>query len=151
MTFSSKASFAVAMRDHQLQWALNGGAPSAALEERKGKTSWVLKPEHRSRNLFRSDWWQHIAGAEHRWARALNSSQCFGLNLFGPLADDNGRARRVLSALFPIESYLNKTQSTFASSIPQKVPRNGWASAVSRHRSTCSSRCDALIAPSGLS
>jgi hypothetical protein len=101
MISSSRTSFAVAMRDHQLEWALGGGVPRATLEERKGKTSWVLKPEHRERNLFKSSWWQHIAGKEHLWARALNSSQCFGLNLFGPLAEDNDRARRVLNAFLP--------------------------------------------------
>jgi hypothetical protein len=101
MTSSSRASFAAAMRHHQLQWALSGGIPSAALEERKGKTSWVLKPEHRERNLYESNWWRHIAGKEHRWARALNASQCFGVNLFGPVAEDSTRARRMLCAFHP--------------------------------------------------
>jgi hypothetical protein len=55
MTKSSKPSFAVTMRDHQLRWALNGGIPRTALEVRKGKTSWVLKRERCKLNLFRSD------------------------------------------------------------------------------------------------
>lgn len=93
--------FAAAMRDRQLQWALNGGVPGAELQERKGKPFWVLKAAHRKRNLFRANWWEYIAGSEHRWASALNSSQCFGVNLFAPLADDEGRARRVLRLLLP--------------------------------------------------
>lgn len=102
MAISSASTFASAMRDHQLHWALGkGGVPSEALEQRNGKTSWVLKREHQRRNVFVSKWWEHIVGKEHRWARALNSSQCFGLNLFGPLADDNGRGRQVLEALLP--------------------------------------------------
>ena len=96
---SATKPFSVAMRDRQLQWALDGGVPSAALQERKGKPFWVLKSEHRSLNLFRSDWWDYIAGSEHRWASALNSSQCFGVNLFAPLADDSVRAKRFLGLL----------------------------------------------------
>lgn len=61
--------------------------------------SWVLKAQHRRRNLFRPQWWRFIEGAEHRWARALNSSQCFGVNLFAPLATDKELARRALKHL----------------------------------------------------
>lgn len=93
--------FAAAARDHQLQWALNGGVPAGALREHEGKHSWVLKHTLRKHNLFRSRWWEHIAGFEHRWASALNSSQCFGVNLFAPLHEDPARARSVLRLLLP--------------------------------------------------
>jgi hypothetical protein len=94
-------SFDVKVRNHQLAWALNGGVPVEALEVRRGRVSWVLKSEHRKLNLFRSDWWNYIAHAEHLWSRALNSSQCFAVNTFAPLADDCARARRALQLLLP--------------------------------------------------
>ena len=103
MSGAEKAS-ALAMRDRQLAWALAGGIPLNALEERHGKTSWVLKSEHRKLNLFRPAWWDYIEGAEHRWARALNSSQCFAVNLFAPLAEDSVLARKVLNGLLPERS-----------------------------------------------
>jgi len=49
----------------------------------------------RMRNLFRQEWWHHIQGLEHRWVRALNSSQCFAVNLFANLAEDRSGANRV--------------------------------------------------------
>lgn len=99
-------SFAAIARNHQLAWALNGGVPVAALEVRHGQVSWLLTPEYRKLNLFRPDWWDYIAHAEHRWSRALNSSQCFAVNIFAPLADDRVRARRVLQLLLPARSLL---------------------------------------------
>jgi hypothetical protein len=94
-------SFAANARKHQLAWALDGGVPVSALELRHGQISWVLKREHRMLNLFRPEWWDYIAHAEHRWSRALNSSQCFAVNVFAPLAEDSVRARRALQALLP--------------------------------------------------
>lgn len=94
-------SFAANARKHQLAWALNGGVPVSALDLRHGQISWVLKREHRKLNLFCPDWWDYIAHAEHRWSRALNSSQCFAVNIFAPLAEDSVRARRALQALLP--------------------------------------------------
>ena len=87
-------SFAASMRERQLSWALAGGIPLSALEQRHGKVSWVLKHDDRKLNLFRKDWWEYIAHAEHFWARALNSSQCFAVNVFAPIADDPALARR---------------------------------------------------------
>jgi hypothetical protein len=94
-------SFAANARNHQLAWALNGGVPVAALEIRRGEISRVLKREYRKLNVFRPDWWDYVAHAEHRWSRALNSSQCFAVNIFAPLAEDSGRARRALQLLLP--------------------------------------------------
>src|SRR5437899_12474728 len=94
-------SFDVKARNHQLAWALNGGVPIEALEVRRGRVSWVLKSEHRKLNLFRLDWWDYIAHAEHLWSRALNSIQCFAVNMFAPLADDCVRARKALQILLP--------------------------------------------------
>lgn len=94
--------FAETMRDRQLEWALGeGGIPVAALERRREKVSWVLEPQYQKLNMFRSDWWSYIAGREHRWARALNSSQCFAVNVFAPLAEESARARRALQVLLP--------------------------------------------------
>ena len=94
-------TFAKVMRDRQLAWARDGNLTDGVLEERHGKLSWVLKRTHQRSNLFLDEWWTHIAGREHRWARALNSSQCFAVNLFGPLAKNNERARRALQRLLP--------------------------------------------------
>jgi hypothetical protein len=91
--------FAESMRDRQLEWALGAGIPVAALEKRREEVSWVLRSEHQNLNLFRPDWWAYIAGREHRWARALNSSQCFAVNVFAPLAEEPTRARRALQVL----------------------------------------------------
>ena len=61
---------------------------------------WVLKKAHEVENLYKKErWWQFIKGKEHRWARSLKSSQCFAVNLFGPLADDAGLAKTVVSQL----------------------------------------------------
>jgi len=89
------------LRERQLEWALAGGIPATALEVRRGRVSWVLKQEHRKRNLYRAEWWKYIEGKEHRWARALNSSQCFAVNLFAPLAEDRSRAIEALRLLLP--------------------------------------------------
>ena len=69
------------VRPELINWALAHGIPEDALEKHHGRLSWVLKPESRKLNLFDPSWWDLIAGKEHRWARALNSSQCFAVNL----------------------------------------------------------------------
>jgi hypothetical protein len=89
------------LRKSQLSWALAGGVPLHALEERNGRASPLLKFENRKLNLFREDWWGYIAHAENDWARALHSSQCFAVNVFGPTADDPALARAVLQHLLP--------------------------------------------------
>jgi hypothetical protein len=85
-------------RKLQLKWALAGGVQESDLEVRRGRISWVLKQQHQKKNLFDPRWWEYIVGSEHRWARALNSSQCFGVNLFAPLKRDPQLARKVLRA-----------------------------------------------------
>ena len=62
---------------------------------------WVLAEAHRTRNLFSQEWWHHIQGFEHRWVRALNSSQCFAVNLFATLAKDPSAANRFLRRMLP--------------------------------------------------
>jgi len=62
---------------------------------------WVLAEAHRTRNLFSPEWWHHIQGFEHRWVRALNSSQCFAVNLFATLAKDPSAANRFLRRMLP--------------------------------------------------
>jgi len=97
----AKTSFAQATKRHQLSWALANGVTPDMLETRKGQLSWVLKEEHREQNLFDPRWWRYIAGHEHRWVRALNSSQCFAVNVFAPLAEDGDLAKRVWSRIYP--------------------------------------------------
>ncbi len=62
---------------------------------------WVLKRDHQTINLFDPNWWAYIAGKEHGWARALNSSQCFAVNLFAPLIENHGLAKSVYMLLLP--------------------------------------------------
>ena len=95
------ASFASQLKADQRVWALASGFETSWFDERHGPSSHVLKPEHKEQNLFIPEWWKHISGKEHRWARALNSSQCFAVNLFAPLTEDQDLARSVIPDLFP--------------------------------------------------
>jgi hypothetical protein len=94
-------SFAERMKEHQIAWANKNGLNHLLEVRRDSQPSWVLKQEHKTRNLQNPIWWKYIDGHEHLWARALNSSQCFGLNLFGPLAEKPILAKQVLKALLP--------------------------------------------------
>ncbi len=96
------------MKRHQLDWAQKGHIPLEQLEIRHDALSHVLKPEHRKKNLFNPAWWHLIEGAEHRWARALNSSQCFAVNLFAPATERPDLAK----ALFEI----------VVGTLPQNIP-----------------------------
>ena len=97
----AKISFAEEMKQHQLSWALANGVTPDMLEVRRGQLSWVLKKDHREQNLFDPRWWRYIAGHEHRWVRALNSSQCFAVNVFAPLAEDDNLAKMVWARIYP--------------------------------------------------
>ena len=94
----AKTSFGKAMQRHQTSWALANGVSPGMLEADR---PWVLKDEHREQNLFDPRWWRYIAGHEHRWARALNSSQCFAVNVFAPLAEDRDLAMKVWARIYP--------------------------------------------------
>lgn len=97
-------SFIRNMKEHQISWAHQNGL-SEFLEQRKDNTpSWVLKKGYRSRNLRDPSWWRYIEGREHKWARSLLSSQCFALNVFGPLAGTPVLAKQVLAELLPHRS-----------------------------------------------
>ena len=62
-------AFAETIKHHQIEWAQSARLSPDALEVRRGRTSWVLRSEYRTRNFFRLAWWQFIEGREHRWAR----------------------------------------------------------------------------------
>ena len=100
----AKTSFAEAMKRHQISWALANGVTPDMLETRNGQLSWVLKEDHREQNLFDPRWWRYIAGHEHRWVRALNSSQCFAVNVFAPMAEDGDLAKKVWARIYPQRS-----------------------------------------------
>ena len=85
--------FANKLKAHQPAWLLANGHQGHWFE---GPRPWVLHDEHRARNLYRPDWWRLLGNRPHRWARSLQSSQCFAVNLFAPLTEDEGLARRVL-------------------------------------------------------
>lgn len=94
-------SFAEHMKEYQISWACRNGL-SGLLEQRKDKkSSWVLKVEHKRRNLKDPSWWHYIEEHEHRWARSLLSSQCFAVNLFGPLRAKPILAKKILGELLP--------------------------------------------------
>lgn len=99
MTASRSKPFAEALKRHLCAWARSAGL--AEYVESGRSRPWVLEEAHRKRNLYREQWWRHIEGAEHRWARALNSSQCFGVNLFALLVDDPPAANRFLRKMLP--------------------------------------------------
>jgi hypothetical protein len=94
-------SFAERMKEHQVAWARTNGLDHLLEKRNDSQSSWVLKAEHKNKNLQDAVWWKFIEGHEHLWARALNSSQCFGVNLFGPLAEKPILAKRVLERLLP--------------------------------------------------
>jgi len=92
--------FSEKMKQHLVTWANDGNLDQEMLETDAGRP-WVLKPEHKKHNLYDPDWWHFIEGHEHRWARALNSSQCFAVNLFAPLAIDQDLAKHVWPSISP--------------------------------------------------
>lgn len=95
-----KDDFARNFRSRQVAWAKATGISGEHREGDRGRP-WVLRPETRTRNLFCPEWWDHISGREHRWARALTSSQCFAVNLFAPLVADPDLARASYRVLYP--------------------------------------------------
>lgn len=94
-------SFAERMKEHQISWASKNGLNHLLDPRHDSQQSWVLKKEHKTRNLQNPAWWEHLGRNEHRWARSLLSSQCFAVNLFGPLAEKPHLAKRVLETLVP--------------------------------------------------
>jgi len=98
---TANQSFAERMKEHQIAWANKNGLNHLLEPRNNSQPSWVLKREHKTRNLHDSTWWQYIRGREHKWARSLLSSQCFAVNVFGPLAEKPILAKRVLEKLLP--------------------------------------------------
>lgn|GEM_PF-2562298 len=99
-TFVTRTNFVKQMQHHQVRWASANGLHPAATEN-GGSRDHVLLHEHRKQNLYKPDWWEMISGKEHRWARALTSSQCFAVNLFAPLVDDPALALAVFRRFCP--------------------------------------------------
>jgi hypothetical protein len=93
-------NFARKLKDHQIQWAASSGK-SGFLET---KRNWVFRREEKQENLFDPTWLRLIDRHEHRWFRALNSSQAFAVNLFGPVATDSRLARALFDKLVPHRS-----------------------------------------------
>jgi hypothetical protein len=89
--------FAKELRVNQIRWATESGKADY-LED---KPNWVLRGDNKGQNLYEPQWLHFIKGREHRWFRALNSSQAFAVNLFGPLADSPRLAREVFERIVP--------------------------------------------------
>lgn len=96
-----RKSFAQRMKEHQISWARKKGWDQFTRRRVEEARPWVLTKEHKSSNLYEPMWWQYIAGREHKWARSLVSSQCFAVNLFGPLAANKSLAREALADILP--------------------------------------------------
>lgn len=96
----TRAGFVTRMKQRQIRWAVDRGLSPAETEGGISRDH-VLLHESREKNLYDPGWWDLIRGKEHRWARALTSSQCFAVNLFAPLVHDPELARRVFERLFP--------------------------------------------------
>ncbi len=94
-------SFVEKMKEHQISWASKNGLNHLLDPRHDSHPSWVLKKEYKARNLQNPAWWKHLGRNEHQWARSLLSSQCFAVNLFGPLTDKPILAKQVLEALVP--------------------------------------------------
>lgn len=93
------SSFQERLKAHQIIWA-EANDLADRTEAANGRP-WVLKREYQTDNLFDPNWWSYIAGKEHQWARALNSSQCFAVNLFAPLIENYVLAKAVYMQLLP--------------------------------------------------
>jgi len=90
--------FALQIKGQQIEWARLAGK-GQFLEE---KREWVLRKGFEGENLFNPSWMRLIDRRKrHRLFRALNSSQAFAVNLFGPVASDTKLAASVFSRLFP--------------------------------------------------
>lgn len=92
-------SFARRMQLRQRDWARRNGL-AEFLEDAPSRAH-VLRHAERHRNLHDPTLWMLIEGKEHMWARALTSSQCFAVNLFGPLVGDPHLARAAFVELCP--------------------------------------------------
>ena len=96
---TATSSFQARLKAHQIAWAEANNLVGKT-EDARGRP-WVLKREYQTDNLFDPNWWTYIAGKEHQWARALNSSQCFAVNLFAPLIENHVLAEAVYVRLLP--------------------------------------------------
>jgi hypothetical protein len=85
------------IKHHLSNWAAD---PARALRT-DGKHGWVLAKEHARRNYYLDAWADLIAGREHRWAHALNSSQAFAVNLFAPAIASRAGGLALWQSLWP--------------------------------------------------
>ena len=81
--------FAKELRVNQIRWATEAGK-AGYLED---KPNWVLRGESKSQNLYKPEWLRFIKGREHRWFRALNSSQAFAVKASDQGGSDGHIAR----------------------------------------------------------
>lgn len=105
--------FSDRIKQQQRQWADEAGFEPSWFDARPSRRH-VLVHRHRTRNLFDPFWWRYIEGKEHRWVAALNSSQCFAVNLFAPLAVDEFLARKVFARLAPTRLVMDSQSVTVA-------------------------------------
>ena len=88
-------SFADTMKRHLTAWAseLDGFRTD-------GVHPWVLHPSLAALNYFGSQpWFLLVADKPHLWSHALNSSQAFAVNLFGPARFSQAAAQALWKAL----------------------------------------------------
>jgi hypothetical protein len=103
------------MQIRQREWVLSApGLGADSLDEKHGSATWVLKPDRIQANFFDPRWMKYVHGFEHQWLSSLISSQCFAVNLFGPLADNAGLACTVLKRFLPDRNLTPEDQVSLA-------------------------------------
>jgi hypothetical protein len=85
--------------DGRLKRGLTEWARSRHLET-DGKHGWVLPKSQSGRNYFRPEWEAYLGGKAHVWGHALNSSQAFAVNLFGPAKASSSAGLQLWNALW---------------------------------------------------
>jgi hypothetical protein len=125
---SPTAAFAEKLKRHLSSWARENGLVGH-VESGRGRP-WVLAAKQRGRNLYREEWWRHLEGYEHRWVQALNSSQCFAVNLFANLAADPSAANRFVRRILPDREIIHTDQVRVAfehspKGVPERLGERG--------------------------
>jgi len=92
-----EATFAERLKRHQAAWAAKRVGNGGALQM-DGIHDWVLRD--RRDNYFESAWAAWLDGKAHLWGHALNSSQAFAINLFGPARQDPAVAKALWAKLW---------------------------------------------------
>jgi len=131
---ASEVKFAERLKRHLESWARD-------VEQFRddGDHPWVLDRSVSALNYFGGrDWEAVLSGQLHTWGHALNSSQAFAVNLFGPARFSKAVARALWNTLpaagdGPGPTALMSTSSTAAQTRLSR--RRSWVRQASQPRS----------------